>query len=244
MLAPLIFAATLPPFDPNQANNLVAWYSADAGLYKDSGFTTPAVANVDPVGGWRDRSPNGNNLVQATSGNRPALATGFVNSRPAVSFAGGVVCIGQSPKIILGTTWSVFLAYRPGQLAVGGNVILGSNSPTNNYVLDHDNAFMNTYDGTNATQSDADGMSLNTWYVLGCRRNGNTVRFYKNGAALGADKTLSGSVSQGFNNVSGFASNANPITGYLAEIVVYNRAVIDSEATNVMSYLNSRYAIY
>jgi hypothetical protein len=47
----------------------------DVGLYQDSGATTPATANNDPVGYWLDSSRSGRSPIQTTAGSRPVLQT-------------------------------------------------------------------------------------------------------------------------------------------------------------------------
>jgi len=41
------------------------------------------------VRSWKDKSGNGRNVAQGTSGSQPALVTNFSNSRPAIYFDGG-----------------------------------------------------------------------------------------------------------------------------------------------------------
>lgn len=68
---------TLSGFTPQDVSGLVAWYDPSdlSSMFQDSAMTTPVTANNDPVGAIRDKSGNGNHLLQATAANRPLYKT-------------------------------------------------------------------------------------------------------------------------------------------------------------------------
>src|SRR5437764_592279 len=67
---------------PNQVSNLTLWLKADAGTFQDTGNTTPASADNDPVGSWRDQSGGGLDVQQGTSTKRPLLKLNVLNGNP------------------------------------------------------------------------------------------------------------------------------------------------------------------
>lgn len=71
-------------FSPLSISGLALWLKADAGLYQESTFTTPAVSDGDPVGGWQDQSGNGRHLLEATSNKRLTLKLAIQNGRSIV----------------------------------------------------------------------------------------------------------------------------------------------------------------
>ncbi len=79
--------AIVPSFSPS-ALSPVLWVSGDSGTWQNTGKTTPATANGDIVKAWSDRSGNGHDLVQATTGNAPLLAVPGLNGLPGVVFDG------------------------------------------------------------------------------------------------------------------------------------------------------------
>lgn len=90
------------PAPPNPAAifgaNLVAWYSADLGVFSDAG-TTPAT-NGQTVQQWNDQSGNGYHLTQATAGLRPSLNTSGYNSKRAIVLsAAGTTSMATSATI-------------------------------------------------------------------------------------------------------------------------------------------------
>lgn len=65
--------------------NLFLWHKADAGVFVDAGVT-PAT-NGQTVQQWNDQSGNGNNLLQATAGNRPTFLSAGLGGFPTISCA-------------------------------------------------------------------------------------------------------------------------------------------------------------
>ena len=57
----------------NVSTNLSAWYKADAGV---TGTTNVSL--------WADQSGNGNNAIQNTTANQPALVTGDINFKSSL----------------------------------------------------------------------------------------------------------------------------------------------------------------
>ena len=72
---------------PSDIASLVFWIEADYGTYQDSGATTPAVANNDPV--YRiNEQKNGYNLVTKNNNYRPLLTLNALNGKPTLVFDG------------------------------------------------------------------------------------------------------------------------------------------------------------
>lgn len=75
-------------FSPASLPGLLLWLKSTTGLYQDSGLTTPATADGDPVGGWKDLSGLAHHLLQSVSADRPTLKLAIQNGRPVVRFDG------------------------------------------------------------------------------------------------------------------------------------------------------------
>lgn len=70
------------PLSPGQIPTPVFWLIGSAGTFQDSGFTTPAVVDLDPLGGWQDQSGNANHFTQPAGANRGVFRTAALNGLP------------------------------------------------------------------------------------------------------------------------------------------------------------------
>ena len=78
-------------------------WSGAVDLYQDSGRTTPATADADPVGGWADRAASPHHLGQATAGKRPTRigrAVRFDGTERLLSTASGWAPTGSDPRTL------------------------------------------------------------------------------------------------------------------------------------------------
>lgn len=75
-----------PPFSPLDLSPAL-WLKSDAGLFQErtgAAATTPAAADADPVGTWKDQSGNGRHFIAATDARRPTLKLAIQNGLPVV----------------------------------------------------------------------------------------------------------------------------------------------------------------
>lgn len=79
---------SVQPIRPTDLTGLAAHWKADAGTWQDTGLSTPASADSDPVGGWADLTGSAHSATQGTAGSRPLLRTGIFGSRPGILFDG------------------------------------------------------------------------------------------------------------------------------------------------------------
>jgi hypothetical protein len=232
-------------FVPTQIAGLQLWLKGGAGTFQDTGLTTAAVADGDPVGGWQDQSGQGNNATQGTAAAKGTLKLNVLNGK-AVVRGDGVDDYLTHAALTLGTTHTLFLVTQ-WPTATQAGILLGADggdyapytngSSTLNYSVNNPNP--------QQTCNVAFAPANATWYVLGIRRNGLTVRFYKNGAQLGTDQTLSPASNDPYAPTTLFAGgNTNFQAIDLAEVLYYNSTLSDANVTNVLNYLNGRYAIY
>lgn len=213
--------------------NMVLWLKADAGTFQDSGLTTPAAANNDPVGGWRSQVGS-LDWVQATAGARPLLKTAFLNGQSVVSFDGSDDVL----KIAAGTMTAahVFVLTR---VLTGVNSFAGlltenldstdpdfwfsSDITTDNWSTVGSFAAASSRFKVNGTVSVAitkDAFKLyETW--------DDTPEASDNGLALGQDRNIA----------------VRFWKGEVAEVVAYSAVLSAADAAAVRSYFSSRYGV-
>lgn len=101
------------------------WLAGDvaATLWQDSGRTTHATADNDPVGDWDDGSLTAANVSQAVSGNKPALKLAAMNGLNVVRFSGA----GGNTKYLLSATLGAWGTTNGTLFAVWRGNVTGQN---------------------------------------------------------------------------------------------------------------------
>lgn len=110
VLGALFLSKSARSYDPSSSNlnlgntidatqfmgsQVVLWLDADAQVFTDTTFTSPATNN-STVGGWKDQSPVANHVTQATGASRPTYLTNTLNGHAVVKFTGDGHSTGQS----------------------------------------------------------------------------------------------------------------------------------------------------
>lgn len=232
------------------------WLVADRGLFQDSGYTTPAAADGDPLGGWQDQSGNGRHATQATAAKRPVLKLAIQNGRPVVRFDSSDDTLGLGNVLAFERTDSfavVLVVKQAGGIddAVFGNVSAGA--PYTGYQLVMETSgqarcdLNNTY-ATNAlieryvsTYNDAfhtvewthDGTSTPAGMAL--KRDGVDI------AATLVANVLSASIVSATGLFIGSQQDTNFFGGDLGELVVCSPKPSDSQLARLQTYLRGRW---
>jgi hypothetical protein len=177
------------------------------------------------------------------------------NNKDSLEFQNGMLLsIASNILTSNGTDNTVFVVTN--FINTNGYHILGENKSTatanehwnilrfesNQYIYQQRALPYNTRDARSGTPT-------NTKQLLCGSINGNTSIIRKNGVELTSNtSSLNGSFSADRLDVGGIRYNQVPTTLYLngkiAEIVLYNRALDNTELNLVESYLNTKYGIY
>lgn len=239
---PSVAAAT---FSPTDISGLALWLDASQ---------ITGLVDGDPVPSWTDLAGT-NHAAQATSAARPVYKTSIVNSRPVVRFD-GVDDQLQTPA---------FAFYTGGQYTLVAVTKLNAGTETR-HVLNSDNnggtgprifqfrlagpdlQFIGFSNNNNTNASDTQPATRTNWNVLSGIRRASNVQAYTNGASNGAT-ALSGtptgnprSIAIGNQVIYGQAGNAY-LSGDVAEVIVYNTALSDTDHASVVAYLGDKYGI-
>lgn len=239
MSIPTVRAAVLgappsaAPFSPLSLSPAL-WLKADAGLWQNTGGTTPASADGDPVGRWDDQSGNGNNFTQGTSGKKPVLKTAILNGNPVVRLDG--VDDDFSTSLTLGDYHLFFVVKQTGD---GGILAaLAANAPQTR--IGQTGNKLSTYDGTNNPQSSTLGVAQGSWSLLEFSRASGTVSFRQNGNDYSTGLMTSPNTFTRFGSINGSLF----LAGDVAEVIAYAASQATGPAAQVRAYAAARYALY
>ncbi len=224
-------------------DGLQLWLEADVGV------TTNDAGGVVQ---WEDQSLNGHLAAQATDALAPTLVEGALNNRPVVRFDGDddFLEIPDADSLSLPNDMATFYVvkfddfatYRAVWAKTAGNLPAATDiyAVPNSGVL---RAFRG--DGTPNNLSSVDTsipLRPAIYLVLGFDVAGSTLTHYLNNQAIGSGPVTT-TVSDG-NTPLKIGTRDDFVTrlkGDLAEVLIYDRALSDSERAGVFDYLQTKY---
>lgn len=231
---------------PTSIADLKLWLSADTGIT----LSGPTVTN------WNDISGNNLHCSQANVAERPAFTTSncLLNGKPSIYFDGtddflnGVVI----PQLDSSSVTVFIVARGDAQPQTGVYAGLFSiNSFSNGFWVNRrllNQTFGLANNGAYASGASASAPSAGySFRVHGVVKNtGVDVRNYTNSATSGAANTNASAIAP-FTNAAyliGKSTGASSglFKGDIVEVIVYSRALIDAERTQVLNYLYNKYA--
>lgn len=221
-------------------NGLVLWLDASA--------TATIAESGGAVTQWQDRSPNANHVSQATAGMRPTLVTGAQNSRSIVRFDGTQeLTAPDSPSLsVNGQEITIFAAFKSTTSGQVENDIINKEQSWELALVG------DTFSSAAATATPRNWgwigslhATPSTWHTGSWRRDSTTFTWTLDGASASAATTPTGTIWP----------TSDPLTiggralyttyrwiGDLAEIIVVNRAVTDTERDTITNYLKAKWS--
>jgi hypothetical protein len=234
-------------FSPSDIAGLSMWLKADAGLFKDAAKSQPATSDGDAIYTWADQSENGNDVVQVTEASRPLLKLAILNGMPVIFFDGSndyfTIALNQP------TPCSIFVVaerltggdanYQVGITAIAPNQPFGCNISLKAQSTENWGEYINQWTVTSYG-------CLNTWRVISLIQSGLSDTAVTNGniETLSDSTRYIGDINDR-RAIGGDPSlGAGYLSGYIAEIIIYNSAISAPNRVLVETYLNSRWAVY
>ena len=232
---------------PVAPSSLITWLRADAGVITSSGTS---------VSKWIDNSSKGNNATQTISTSQPTVATGAVNGLAALTFDGSA---SQPDRMLLPPGFADFNAgnnfYVVAKPTVGTGfpqmLILANSGTVNNSVnfaiYPNSGHYAGTTDGsgTSTITSSDSSVTLNQFQILERRQLGGSCTIYTNGASKATNNSMlvPTNVNRALNSIGSNTTGANPFTGQMAEILVFNKGLTEPERLQMQDYFFSKYNI-
>lgn len=213
-------------FTKTSVSGLKFWVKADTGITKDGG---------DLVSGWDDQSDSGWHLAQATATNKPLYVANIINGHPVVRFDGSDNYIfNNSPSIA-----------QPNTTFIVGKFIVAD--ATNDYLLSGGSncAILNISGSKFATNAGTElaGAAANTnnhiWTIVHNGASSHIITDTSNTAGNANTTGISDIYLGARYDLGAFWGNVE-----IAEILIYDSDLSDANRAIVLSYLNSKYAIY
>jgi hypothetical protein len=253
--------STWSPFTPASVTGLQAWYDAsDASTLFDATSGGSLVAADGAVARWQDKSGNGRHFTQSSSGSRPLRKTSQQNGLATLLFDGANDLL-TGPDIAdylqSGQAETVFVVMKT--LSTGErHEILSKQDQAGGwrFLIESDNKatlFFDSNASNRTTVATSSVVSTSAYTLLAWKASGGSLTtsaaIYRNGTTLGT--SVSGSVASVPDNSDALVCGASyyqgaaydTINGNIAEIIIYDAALSDTDRAAVESYLMTKWAI-
>lgn len=217
-------------------SGLIGWYKADAGV-------TTAGSAVTAV---TDQSTQANNLAQATSGDRPTLVASGINGAPSFSFSGTQGLISATVNGLTGQPTTLFAVFQQAASpAHACTVMLVGNGPTGGrqYRLETTGIQHVLSAGTADAAYGTTALTQATPHVGGIRMTTTAINFYADGAGNGTTTMTVPTFGNTTGMYVGYSAGFEGFIGLIGEVLIFNRALTDTEVGQVNTYLGSRFGV-
>ena len=234
----------------------VLWLKADVGVFVDAGVT--AAMNGQSVQQWNDQSCNGYNVSQTNAANKPTWEQYAFNGKPALFFDGstGDKNLNNITQNLVGSgsARTIFIvAQKKCEWSDGGTLFSFRKTPLMGALMWYStggNLYTYTDGQTTTNNATVDNSLLNIAYInptfftyLVSTQNAK-IDLYLNGTQQSVSQV--GNIASE-NGTNGFTVGAREDfgsqgwKGWIAEVIVYDRALTTTERQSVESYLQTKY---
>lgn len=218
---------------------------AEGGALVQSGLQLWLMADgvaESPVGFWKDYSGNGNDAWQGSLPNRPTLTTNALNGKSVVHFTGSAAQYVTLPNFLSGSTaGEALVVLRATSTTINSGLWRFGTSAGDYYQ----NANGNVYDGfgSNARYLESrPSQDITQYHIYNVTSQAGLWQSWIDGVPLYQSKTN----TVAFSSVPLIGANNDGIafSGDIAEILVYNRGLTDSERQSAQAYLSAKYGLF
>ena len=242
------------------ATGNVLWLKADAAVYSDAAGTTLAT-NGQSAAQWNDQSGNLAHAICSPLASRPTFVTNVINGKPVLRFSNHYL---QTPNIDLSATdkTDMYVVYKSVAPNTNWEIVAEHGADYNSIVGFNllENTQGQTYSGMFAGMSGGgynhkdypfkanEFKIVNTSFDKAAAANAKVnLRINAKDIVL-YDQPNAASSGNFANNPLYIGNRGNavgtyPLSGDIAEIILYNRKLTPAEKLTIETYLNTKYNI-
>ena len=224
-------------FDPASISNLNVWLKASTDVFVDTAMTDPAT-DGETIRRWVDQSSNGY-TVSAASDATPTIDTSAFSGAGAVVFDG----VDDSMTFSNGSQAQPYtMVFVLNTLTNKANDALLVNGVFDNIIQKGSSGALRLNNNTANIRSSA----ISGEAIVVFRIDGASSEVYQNGGTADATANMSTDDFPTSKRIgSRFATNNNTTTMHfeLGEMLIYEKALSDSELNDLGSHLGTKYGI-
>lgn len=205
------------------------------GIEGGTSFGTATNSYFNGVSEILDQSGNANNL--SYNYGAPSLSLNTINDKPAFYFFGGSL---TGSNITTGKTLYAVLKIHTLEPSGYQNILELSGGGLYSSIIN--NEWGSYFTGERGSEQVLD---TETSYIIGSISNdGTTYKYRSNGSQIKTASNGNGFYTRSALYFGNDSSSSQPANCYVAEALVYDTAISDSDAQQLENYLNDKYAIY
>lgn len=222
-------------FSPDQLAGLQVWLKADSLALNDN----------DPVASWLDSTSNHIDVLQGIAGSKPLFKTNIINGKPIVRFDGIDDVLESTAILIVPQPLTAFAVSKFIQAGTNDSIFDSNNSTQRATIYKQNTDKLSFFAGTEVPEAVAETIPTAFFYLSGIF-NGASSKLYKNGINISSGNV--GAQGLGNERTSTFrVGSANAGTSFyhgdIAEIIIYNSALSDTDRQSVETYLKNKYGL-
>lgn len=207
------------------------WLRTDAGVTLSGNTVTR----------WIDQSGNGRSAGMTTAARQPSFIPGVLNNQPVLRFSGAQSMLLDAASAP--TQYTVFVVGKNNRTDEGFSMILGpaGSNPNSQLRWENGNQSMIVGLGNNLPVTNSTIGNTRTYHALAVRYDGTTLSTYRDGIL----RTSNGHSTSGpwrINQIGAYYDSFF-MTGDLAEVLIYTRALTEAERQSVGVYFRAKYAL-
>jgi hypothetical protein len=221
---------------PTNLSGCILWLRGDLGV----------TLNGADVAAWADQSGQGNDATQGVAADQPAFeAAGGPNGTPCVTFdSGNTEFLDLTGMVDTSNAYTIFAVFDPDTNPNGASLFSSTGTGNRLLVYTSTGAAPGTL-GLNDGATRIGMVCTLTPQILTWRYYASPgLDFYRDGSILDASNAHTSNADIAGTTLLGeFSGGGQHLDGKLAEIIIYNRKLTDTEVAIVHAYLSNRYAI-
>jgi len=233
----------------NNIAGLTAWYESSS----KASFKKSEIVNLNNISLWNDISANSvvnsRNILSKTANANIIYRSDAINRIPALYFQNNErITLANFYQGRIGRA-TIFVVFRPNFNVSGSASILLDSAPSQSsfYLAIKSNQInLNAgVDGNSSTASNVPSIVNSRDYIVCAYLNSTSSQAYVNNALTSAG---SGVFNSGTNSLNGLTLGASNVgtsgfTGFISEIIIFNRPLKLQERKDIMIYLSTKYRI-
>jgi len=227
--------------------DLYVWFEATS----EESFLSAETENGLAVSTWYDINPlsvTKRNALQSTSSLQPLYTTNVINGLPALKFDGTDDLLPYDGTGIAGTDFTVFVVEKKNNSIAGKQVIFsgtGSTTSTNLHIAYYSSSATVYFATYNSDVTGTGSAAFTPTIHSGSLSSVNGMFYYQNGALNASDNTKTAQLISyaGAALAQGCCTGGVNFNGYIAEFILFTRALKTEERRAVEAYLGKKWKI-